>query len=205
MRCSRKPARWAVVRIDPPPPQRSLKPIVQALPTGARLLRIYRPKQHGSTACGFRFEGPFSRFDHHDLGQRRGIHYSALTLSGCVVEVFGDTGVIEVEGCRLALLRTSRPLQLLDLRGHGAMRAGSVAALAATADRDLSQQWSRYFYGALAVDGLLYSNAHNSETAVALYERAEDAISCEHNHALGPSWLRSRLQQIASDHALVMI
>ncbi len=54
---------------------------------------------------------------------------------------------------------TTRPMQLLDLRGSGAMRAGSVAALSAIADRDLSQVWSRHFYAFHAVDGLVYSNA----------------------------------------------
>ena len=109
-----------------------------------------------------------SRFDHHEPGCQRSIHYSAPTLSGCVVEVFGDTGVVDTRGCRLALIRTCRNLQLLDLRGSGAMRAGSVAALSAIADRDLSQAWSRHFYSSHAIDGLLYSNAHNSESAIAL-------------------------------------
>jgi hypothetical protein len=50
-----------------------------------------------------------------------------------MVEVFGDTGLVETDGVRLALIRTNRALELLDLRGSGAMRAGSVAALAASA------------------------------------------------------------------------
>jgi hypothetical protein len=193
-----------VVRIDPPPPKRTTDPVLYLLPAAATLQRIYRPDQYGSTACGFRTDGPFSRFDHHEPGQQRGIHYSAFSLSGCVVEVFGDTGVVETQGCRLALIRTTRPLQLLDLRGSGAMRAGSVAALSAIADRDLSQAWSRHFYSSHAVDGLLYSNAHNSESAIALYDRAEAAISCSRDLALDDPLLRSRLLQICRDHALVM-
>ena len=35
---------------------------------------------------------------------------------------------------------------MLQLRGRGAMRAGSVVALASTADRRLSQDWSRHFH-----------------------------------------------------------
>jgi hypothetical protein len=81
-----------------------------------------------------------------------------------VVEVFGDIGVVETQGCRLALIRSSRPLQLLD--------------------RDLSQAWSRHFYTSHAVDGLLNSNAHNSASAIALYDRAEGAISCIRDLAL---------------------
>lgn len=121
-----------------------------------------------------------------------------------MVEVFGDTGVVDTRGCRLALIRTSRALQLLDLRGSGAMRAGSVAALSAIADRDLSQAWSRHFYSSNAIDGLLYSNAHNSESAIALYDRADGAICCIRDLALDAPILRSRLLQICRDHALVM-
>jgi hypothetical protein len=73
---------------------------------GSPLLRLYRSQPYGSTACGFRDTGPFSRFDHHWAGQRRGIHYSAPSLSACVVEVFGDTGLIEAQDFQLALLGT---------------------------------------------------------------------------------------------------
>lgn len=62
------------------------------------------------------------------------------------------------------------------------MKAGSVAALAKTADRALSQQWSRYFYEQenlySTLDGLLYFNAHNDEEAIALYERTRDGLAC---------------------------
>ncbi len=193
-----------MVRIDPPPPKQTTDPVLHLLPPAATLLRIYQPDQYGTTACGFRTDGPFSRFDHHEPGCQRSIHYSAPTLSGCVVEVFGDTGVVETQGCRLALIRSSRPLQLLDLRGSGAMRAGSVAALSAIADRDLSQAWSRHFYTSHAVDGLLYSNAHNSESAIALYDRADGAICCIRDLAMSAPLLRSRLLQMCRDHALVM-
>jgi hypothetical protein len=175
----------------------------------APLLRIYRPEPYGSSACGFRYEGPFSRFDHHADGHLRGIHYSAPSLSSCVVEVFGDTGVIDPQACQLALLRTNRPMALLDLRGSGAMRAGSVAALNATADRSLSQQLSRFFYDTVVaeeqpIDGLLYSNAHNGESALALYERAEAAIHCAAELPLVASELRSRLLAVANDHGMTM-
>ena len=73
-----------------------------------------------------------------------------------------------------------QPLLLLDIRDQGAMAAGSVAALGSVADRLVSQAWSRYFYLETdiyqKVDGILYSNAHNGEKAVALYERSEPII-----------------------------
>lgn len=87
-----------------------------------------------------------------------GIFYAGFTLSCCLVECFGDTGVMEDQGRRLAFLQTTRPLLLLELQGRGAMRAGhgSVAALASTADRHLSQDWSRYFHATYPqIDGLI--------------------------------------------------
>ena len=200
---SAKPALSVVVRIDPPPPRRPTQAIFHELDIGSRLLRIYRPEPHGQTATGFRRTGPLARFDHHREGVDCGIIYAAFTLSCCLVECFGDTGVIENEGRRLGFLQTTRPLQLLELRGRGAMRAGSVTALASTADRDLSQNWSRHFHATYPqIDGVIYSSAHNEEAAVALYERAEANFHCEMDLQLDHRSLRSRILKIASEHAM---
>lgn len=117
----------------------------------------------------------------------RGIWYGAPTLAGCLIEVFGDTDVIEPGDRIVAVAEVVRDLVLLDLRGRGAMRAGSVAALSKTADAATSQAWSRYFYDNPAyreVDGLIYLNAHNDEDAVALYNRARRALRCPKNQTL---------------------
>ena len=112
-----------VVRIDRPPPRRSVQPIVHALSAGERLLRVYTPGEWNNTALTFRRRGgPLLRFDHHsDPGQNpddqsRGIHYSAPTLEGCLVEVFGDDGLISTQDRQLGSLLVRRSLQLLDLR-----------------------------------------------------------------------------------------
>lgn len=199
-----KPKLSAVVRIDPPPPRRDTRPIFHTLGTGSRLLRIYQSELFGQTATAFRRHGPLSRFDHHRKGVDCGILYAGFTLSCCLVECFGETGVIDEEGRRLAFLQTTRrPLLLLELRGRGAMRAGSVAALASTADRHLSQDWSRHFHATYPqIDGVIYSSAHNEEAAVALYERAEQDVHCAMELPLDHSSLRSRILKIASDHAM---
>ena len=180
-----------MVLIAPPPPTVPVEPLTAELPVGTRLVRVFDPSKHQATATGFRFHGPHARFDHHegsgpercpDLSPIRGIYYAALRLSGCLVEVFGDTRVVEFGDRHVAMPSLRRPLRLLDLRGSGAMRAGSVAALAKIADRSLSQAWARYFYDHPdiygLVDGLMYLNAHNDEEALALFERATDALTC---------------------------
>ena len=172
-----------LVALPPPDPRRRIAPVHHLLPSGTDLFRIYDPgAPHGpANAKAFRWEGPYARFDHHRGSggrERRGIWYAGLTLSCAVVEAF-EIGLVEAGRKHLARLRTTRHLQLLDLRGRAAMRAGTVAAISAC-DHSLSQPWSRYFwehpeiYGEL--DGLFYLSAHNGDPAVALYERARDGL-----------------------------
>jgi hypothetical protein len=128
-----------------------------------------------------------------------------------LVEVFGDTRVIELGECHVAIPTLGRSLRLLDLRGPGAMRAGSVAALAKTADRTLSQAWARYFYERRAtfgrVDGLWYSNAHNDQDALVLFERAGDALVCTSTAVvrLDAPGLRPLILDLARQNHLVMV
>jgi hypothetical protein len=179
-----------MVAIAPPPPGRPPDPLFHTLQTGHHVIRIFDPTRHNTTATLFRYFGPLLRFDHQRADPQgrptvdpdRGIYYAALTLSGCLVEIFGDTGIIVCGERHVARVRLTRDLQLLDLRQTGAMRAGCVAAISKTADHRQSQEWSRYFYEHPAlyatVDGIFFFNAHNDEDAIALYERAGDALDC---------------------------
>lgn len=207
-----------MVRIAPPPPERVPNPLFYNVPGGATLVRLFNPAHHGASALQFRSYGPLSRFDHHvGRGQQRNpdddpgraIYYAASSLSGCLVEVFGDTGVIDTGDWHVAALSLTRALRLLDLRGSGAMRAGSVAALAKVPDPPLAQAWSRFFYEHTeiytAIDGLIYCNAHNDEEAVALYERSAAALVCPPDHIsrLDSTALRPALLAIAERHNLI--
>jgi hypothetical protein len=185
-----------VVVLQPPPPTRPVAPVFLDLPAGERLVRIFDPTRRHATALTFRANGPRKRFDHHrgkgperepDDDPARAVYYAAWSadpaeaLSSCLVEVFGDTGIVVLGDLAVALPTVMRSLRLLDLRGRGAMRAGTVAAIAKCEHR-LSQPWSRYFYETEEVfgvlDGLIYRNAHNDEPAVVLYERARSALVC---------------------------
>ena len=203
-----------MVSIAPPPPQNSPAPTVEILEPGSHLIRIFNPNQHGVQALTFRNYGPIHRFDHQrgdtpQIDSERGIYYAAFTLAGCLIECFGDTGIIEIRAEEVCRIEITRPITLLDLRGSGAMKAGSVAALAKTADRSLSQEWSRYFYEQESiyapVDGLIHFNAHNDDIAIALYERAIDGLVCPSNQIirLDHPQLRSAIQQTAIDNNLI--
>ena len=184
-----------MVLIASPPPLKPPSPLFRSLVAGSFMLRIFDPTRHGTTALSFRYFGPLGRFDHQRLSPTgsgddpdRGISYTGLTLSCCLVECFGDVGVIEIKGQQIARLELTRDLTLLDLRGSGAMRAGAVAALAKIADRNLSQAWSRYFYEQTAdygqLDGISYLNAHNDEEAIAIYSLAQSALVCPDSQIL---------------------
>jgi hypothetical protein len=208
-----------VVVIASPPPQRRPRPLFRTLATGTSFLRAFRPTDHGASATSFRYFGPLLRFDHQrgqgaldqpSLDRERGIYYAAPTLSGCIVEIFGDIGVIECNDWHVAMVQITRDLHLLDLRGRGSMRAGTVAALAKEASRPLTQAWSRCFYEQVAtyttVDGLVYFNAHDDETAFALYERCADTFHCPTSSVrrLDHPALRPHLLVIADRHNLIL-
>jgi hypothetical protein len=204
-----------MVLIAPPPPKFPPSPSFHVLAPGSHLKRLFNPNKYGTQALTFRFYGPIHRFDHHrgaapKTDPERGIYYAALTLSGCLVEYFGDTGVIEIQDEQVGRVEITRPVTLLDLRGAGAMKAGSVAALAKTAARGLSQEWSRYFYEQQnlysKIDGLIYFNAHNDEEAISLYERAQDGLACPSNQVirLDHPQLRPAIQATAIANNLIV-
>ena len=205
-----------MVLIAPPPPSRPPDPLHYVIPGGSYLLRIFNPTRHNTQALTFRHYGPINRFDHQQNTSTgkpaedpdRGIYYAGFTLSCCLVEYFGDSGVIEIKDEQVAQVQLQRNLRLLDLRGPGSLRAGSVAALAKVADRAFSQTWSRYFYEQTTlygtIDGICYFNAHNDEAAIALYERSQSALHCPDTQILAlqhPS-LRPAIQQAALDNNL---
>jgi hypothetical protein len=133
-----------------------------------------------------------------------------MTLSGCLVEISGDAGVVDLHRHRVASPILRRDLHLLDLRRNGALRAGTNAAIAKVPDRNLSQAWSRYFYEKTevygTVDGVVYLNAHNDEEAIALYERAGDALECPPDRVirLDDETLRAAVLEAADDNELVI-
>ena len=174
-----------MVEISYPPPTRNISPQFTELKSGTTIQRIFDPTSYGSTATGFRYYGPLSRFDHHnsqkpELNKERGIIYAGLSLSCCLIEVFGDDEMIKIQQQQIAFITLKQSLKLLNLRESGAWSAGSVAAMASDGRRKLTQAWSRYFYENPDlygdIDGLIFNNAHDGQMAIALYERAASKL-----------------------------
>ncbi len=212
-----------MVRLAPPPPQGRLQPRHHTVPAGSELLRVYNPQRHNTQPLTLRMVGPIERFDHHRrippailldpvrdlfIDPERGVSYAAMLLSCCLVEVFGEMLSIELDPWEAAVLRPTRPLHLLDLRGAGAMGAGSVAALAKVPDRPLTQEWSRWFYEHEAdyqhVDGLFFFGAHNDEESLVLFERCGAALACDSTEVwkLSDTRLRPIIDATALAHGM---
>lgn len=116
-----------------------------------------------------------------------GILYAALDFSGAFIETFGwitGTNVVaysELEERDLAEVKTSEPLDLVDLTGKGLARIGADGRLS-TGDHAVSQRWSSSLFGhPESPDGILYRARHDpAAPAVALHERASSkGISAE--------------------------
>jgi hypothetical protein len=192
-----------------PPPNRDVRPLHTEIPQNTIINRIYDPDSYGATATGFRGSGPFARFDHHAVGaSERGILYASFDFKGCLAEIYGDIGYGTARRRRHCGIRLSRTLRLLDLRGDGALRAGTIAQVTCC-PHALAQSWSRYFYENPAiygaVDGIAYSNAHNEGTAFALYERAADAlVSTVWDNRLDDSNRRAEYEGAAREANLIV-
>ncbi len=206
-----------MVAILYPPPTRNISPKWLELKPGTKLLRIFDPTSFGATAIGFRNYDPISRFDHQrsDSGKPgvdadRGIIYAGFTLKCCIVEVFGDTGIIKIAKQRIASITLKNSLNLLDLRDSGAWDAGSTAAMVSDGRRKLTQAWSRYFYECPElygeIDGVIFNNAHNNDEAISLYERSNSQLSsAEVNELdLGHFTIRESLLSIANELNLLV-
>ncbi len=215
-----------MVKIPLPPisGKNKLKPLFHTLKKGELLYRIFSP-EFNPTALTFRHWGPLGRFDHQrctlpqdcdavrtcepitDL--ERGISYFAPTISCCLVEVFGDTGIIQITDHKIGLITPNCDLILLDIRNQGAMRAGAnEATLSKIPDRTTSQTWSRYFYEQpdiyTQIHGIIYGNAHNDEDAIALYERAEQFLTLKEEVSLKHKDLRSLILKAAFENSLII-
>lgn len=205
-----------MVVVNMPPPIGSISPQYVILKSGEELMRIFDPTRYGATATSFRNYGPISRFDHHreysnKIDPNRSVIYAGMTLSCCLVEIFGDGGVIEIKQQQVAFLTLTTSINLLDIRGSGAMGAGTVAAISSITQRDISQAWGKYFYENSQlyseIDGLIFSGAHNGENAIVIYERAKSKIESAFVEVLNLNHpdLLELIFEIAEVHRLTII
>ena len=146
------------------------------------MARIYpRGGSHPTTWREFRFDGPLplARFDHHIVGERRGVLYAARELDTCVAEVFQDSRVVDRAAADRCVtgFRLTRSVRLLDLTSDWPTRAGASQALA-SGPRPRAQAWARAIHAAYPnIEGIWYpSSMHGGHPALVLFERADTAL-----------------------------
>jgi RES domain len=208
-----------------PCPERA-KPQFYTLSEGTTLFRIYET-EYCPKPTDFRYYGPMSRFDHHrgkpahvgyeaqkcdaSIDSERGILYVGLKFSCCLVEVFGgkpDAAYIN-DKRQFATLTVKKDLTLLDIRDTAAMLAGGNVATFTTAERSITQAWSRCFYQQTdiynPVHGIIYRNAHNSEDAIAFYERASKLLALKKKYKLSDPELKKQIRKVGNDNNISFI
>jgi hypothetical protein len=189
----------------PPSSFESIDPVIEPVASGKKLYRAYSPKPYGTKPRTFRNVGPLERFDHHrPVGpgmppkqhRGRGILYAGFDPIWSLGEFFGASGVITLNGNRIARLTVTRSLRLLDLRGLAATRVGTAPGIAGIETRATTQAWARYFYehpDLAEIDGLIYEAFHSGLDSVALWERAKDAVRTDQGWSLGASTIRGHI------------
>lgn len=161
--------------------------------------RIYHRSAHTPDGITHRRYGPLHRLDHHLpsadgkpqlSADGRSVLYVAANLTTAFGEVFGDYPEAHVcPNYRIALIRPTTPLLLLDLRGQGAaMRIGALPSLA-TGDcpRTRTQEWARAIYedqpvARESVRGVYYNAAHTNGPALALWDTTGDITTVHDGH-----------------------
>src|SRR4051812_14044998 len=173
-----------MAKLPEPPSSLSIPPEQRRFRAGTRPCRIYTPGgRFPSRWSDLRFPGPtLSRFDHHDPPPRlqsKGILYAAADATTCLAEVFQGTRMVDRHGGDpwLVVFELARDLVLLDLTGAWPTRVGASMAIH-SGPRPRAQRWSRVIHASYPkLDGLLYcSSMHANRQAVALYERAHNAM-----------------------------
>ena len=167
-----------------PPAGFQTRPLqITSLPAGTHWLRLSRQRYPDPLGYGrgpSRFSDPYGRF---------AVVYFGATAKVCFIEtVIRDRPdgrltalpieFAELEDWRCAILAPARDLRLVDLRDEGALRIGVPSDAIRARDQTLGRIWSAALWEhEAAPDGLLYPSRLNSETSLALYDRAMPAMA----------------------------
>ncbi len=160
--------------------------------------RIYHRSRHTPDGVTHRTWGPLHRLDPHvpsatgapgPCPESRSVLYVAANLRTAIGEVFGDLPAAEVcPNYRIALLRPTRSIDVLDLRGQGAAMAIGALPSLTTGDypRARTQEWARAIYedqpAPRAIHGVYYNAAHSNGPALALWD-TDDHVEVVHDQA----------------------
>lgn len=188
------------------------KPEAHTLAAGTRLVRFYDP-DHGD-GCARRHYGPLpaARFDHHPLPvawhPACSVWYAAPSLLGAVAEAFDRLGLVDREARRrVALVRCTHDLVLVDLVGTAARAVGADQELASSTDYVGCQVWARALYATpIGAQGLRWKGRTAGTTCVVLNDRVPaDGLAVDADHALGDPAVWPRIARAARECRLAVL
>lgn len=173
-------------RLGEPPEKFTTPPVLESLPVGTRVFRIYfRGGAHPTTWDQFRDFGPTgSRFDHHTRPKRRqqrAIMYVTMgshAILSALAEVFQLTRHIDrsLGDPWLAAFDLAGPAPLLNTNSPWTAQAGGNMAINSGL-RSRSRDWSRCIYRSYPkVVGVAYPSSLTNRPCAALYERASGSV-----------------------------
>jgi hypothetical protein len=181
-------------------------PVLVDVPARTTFVRLYDARYYAD-GLSFRHVGPHraGRFDHHPPGPERrspalGVLYATGTLRCAVAEVFGDDRLVApLPSHRLAVLETTRRLQLADVSGRAAVELGHPAGALRARDRDLTQAVARELHATTRAAGIRYEGWFTGEPCVALWERAKPGLELVDDRGLDDPAVAADLLVIAAE------
>ncbi|MCC5982604.1 MAG: RES family NAD+ phosphorylase [Oceanicaulis sp.] len=163
---------------------------LHVVPAGERFGRIYLgryPDPLGVGKSPSRFSDPRRRIARN----RFGVLYLGETVKVCFLEavlrdqrdgVIGDLPIAESElHTRLyAEINVKAPLNLVDLRGAGAVIMGVPTDVAKASRQTLARNWSLAFHEhKQQPDGIIYPSRLNNHTNLAVFDRAISKLQAD--------------------------
>jgi hypothetical protein len=139
------------------------------------------------------------RFDHHlpplARSATRSVWYAAAALVGAVAESFGNVGVVDrASGRRVAVVRVTGQLRMVDLVGPAARRVGLTQEVGSSTDYAKTQEWARAFYDQYAsLVGIRWRGRQAGSICFVLHDRAAMtrlALVSDHDIGDPPVWPR---------------
>lgn len=169
--------------LDPPSGFATVALDCATVDAGARFGRIFFTRFKDPLGFGkslTRFSDPRRRVP----ANRFGVLYLGSSLKVCFVEsVMRDQGDGRIDDLLLddrdlairsyATIEVTAALSLVDLRGDGPLRMGIPSDVARSSKQSLARRWSLAIHEHPAQpDGIIYPSRLNSETNLAIYDRA---------------------------------
>lgn len=196
--------------ILPPPASFDKRPRIIDIDPGTRLVRVYRPRF--GNARTLRHYGPLFRFDHHPLPvadhPEFGVLYLAMSLSGAVAEAFGDRGFVDKRSDRrIAVLRVTKALRVIDLVGAAARRLGLDQRIGTTTDYAATQAWARRLFDDEPVASGIRWRGRQAGTIVAVMNQriATGDLAVDADLAIGADAIWPRIARAAQVLSLDLV